>query len=43
MYGTEVFCSLMWFEPCGVWQFRQLYRTGACSQMNGPRFSVWQV
>src|SRR5208283_5588806 len=31
------------FEPCGVWQFMQLSRTGWCSQSIGPRFSAWQL
>ena len=31
------------FEPCGVWQFRQLYVTGWCSHRKGPRFSAWQA
>ena len=33
--------SLSWFEPWGLWQFRQFSRTGACSHRKGPRFSVW--
>jgi hypothetical protein len=27
----------------GVWQLRQLSRTGACSHRNGPRFSAWHA
>src|SRR5689334_12297290 len=29
--------------PCGLWQFRQLSSTGACSNRNGPRLSAWHV
>src|SRR6476469_3478938 len=31
------------FEPCGSWQLAQFSRPAACSQRNGPRFSVWQL
>src|SRR5580658_2775593 len=31
-------------EPCGIWQLWQpSSRTGACSNVNGPRLSLWQL
>src|SRR5437763_474269 len=31
------------FEPCGSWHVTHAFATGACSQIAGPRFSVWQL
>src|SRR6185436_167927 len=31
------------FDPCGSWQLAQFSRPAACSHMNGPRFSAWQL
>src|SRR5436190_23014427 len=43
MFGTFSFSSFTVRPPCGLWQLRQLSSTGACSNMNGPRLSAWQV
>src|SRR5262245_42666033 len=41
--GRATTSMLSWLEPWGRWHSRQLRRTGACSQMKGPRFSAWQA
>ena len=41
--GTLATSMRSLLDPCGSWQVVQELLTGACSQSNGPRFSLWQL